>query len=69
MTSENREATLSLEGVDPLPLFGQADSNLRALEERFGVEVASRGESLRIAGAADGGHRVPFFIYCIFIVL
>lgn len=54
MAEDKHEVTLSLEGIDPLPLFGQADSNLRALEQRFGVELSSRGGLLRIAGPGQG---------------
>src|SRR5690606_8882912 len=54
MAADKQETTLSLEGIDPLPLFGQADSNLRALEQRFGVELSSRGGVLRIVGSSEG---------------
>lgn len=54
MPAGKHEVTLSLEGIDPLPLFGQADSNLRALEQRFGVELSSRGGLLRIVGPREG---------------
>jgi phosphate starvation-inducible PhoH-like protein len=54
MAADKHETTLSLEGIDPLPLFGQADSNLRALEQRFGVELSSRGGVLRIVGSSEG---------------
>jgi phosphate starvation-inducible PhoH-like protein len=54
MAADKHETTLSLEGIDPLPLFGQADSNLRALEQRFGVELSSRGGILRIVGSREG---------------
>ncbi|MCA9726454.1 MAG: PhoH family protein [Candidatus Eisenbacteria bacterium] len=51
--TDKHEATLSLEGIDPLPLFGQADGNLRAVEQRFGVDLFSRGGTLKISGAPD----------------
>jgi phosphate starvation-inducible PhoH-like protein len=41
---------LSLKGIDPLVLFGQNDTNLKALERHFGVRTHSRGSSLVVHG-------------------
>ena len=48
--------TLSLEFDDGqllIPLFGQFDQNLIALENRLGVYIAARGNRLTIEGRAD----------------
>ncbi|MBK8229954.1 MAG: PhoH family protein [Candidatus Eisenbacteria bacterium] len=47
------QETLSIDGIDALPLLGQSDANLRALEQRFNVILAARGERLMIKGEAD----------------
>jgi len=44
---------VDLEGVDVLPLFGQADANLRSVERRLGVSLSLRGHSLHISGPED----------------
>jgi phosphate starvation-inducible PhoH-like protein len=49
---EESQQSLSLEGCEPLHLFGQADSNLRALERRFGVGTFMRNGSLHVRGEA-----------------
>lgn len=54
MNPRETQTTLSLSGVDLLPVFGQADANLRAIERRFGVELRSRGANLAILGPAVG---------------
>jgi phosphate starvation-inducible protein PhoH and related proteins len=44
---------IDLEGLDFLPLFGQADANLRAVERRFHVQLALRGSTLSVSGPED----------------
>jgi phosphate starvation-inducible protein PhoH and related proteins len=48
--AEEFQQTLSLEGLDPLHLLGQADSNLRAIENRFGVAAVLRNGGLTVRG-------------------
>ncbi|MDE2998637.1 MAG: PhoH family protein [Gemmatimonadota bacterium] len=43
---------LSIQGVDPLTLYGHNDVNLLALEARYGVHVTARGETVTITGPA-----------------
>lgn len=43
---------LSIQGVDPLTLYGHNDVNLLALEARYGVHVTARGETVTISGPA-----------------
>ena len=43
---------LSIQGVDPLTLYGHNDVNLLALEARYGVDVTARGETITITGPA-----------------
>jgi phosphate starvation-inducible protein PhoH and related proteins len=50
--TEEAQQSLSLEGCEPLHLFGQADANLRALERRFGVSTFMRSGSLHVRGEA-----------------
>jgi phosphate starvation-inducible PhoH-like protein len=50
MTPPPRQVTLSLEGLDLLPLFGEADGNLRAIEQRYGVTLSARNGHLVISG-------------------
>ncbi|MFN8548839.1 MAG: PhoH family protein [Candidatus Eisenbacteria bacterium] len=47
------QETLSIEGIDALPLLGQGDGNLRALEQRFNVILAARGGRLMVKGSAE----------------
>jgi len=49
---EEAQQSLSLEGCEPLHLFGQADANLRAVERRFGVNTFMRSGSLHVRGEA-----------------
>ena len=44
--------SLSLEGIDPLILFGQNDAHLRALDRHFGVRSHSRGGRINVSGEA-----------------
>jgi phosphate starvation-inducible PhoH-like protein len=48
--AEETQRSLSLDGIDLLHLFGQADSNLRAIEQRFRVSTVLRNGSLSIRG-------------------
>jgi phosphate starvation-inducible protein PhoH and related proteins len=45
--------SIDLEGVDFLPLFGQADENLRAVERRFSVQLTVRGSAMTVSGGED----------------
>ncbi len=49
--AEESQQVLSLEGLDPLHLLGQADANLRAVENRFGVSTVLRNGTLSVRGA------------------
>jgi phosphate starvation-inducible protein PhoH and related proteins len=50
--AEESQQTLSLEGLDPLHLLGQADANLRSIENRFGVTTVLRNGTLVVRGEA-----------------
>ena len=50
MTSADHRAIVSIDGIDPLPLFGQADGNLRAIENQFNVRISSRNGELQVQG-------------------
>lgn len=41
---------VSIQGVDPLELYGHSDANLIALEGRYGVRLTARGDTLRVDG-------------------
>ncbi len=43
---------LTIQGVDPLTLYGHNDVNLLALEARYGVHLTARGETVTITGPA-----------------
>lgn len=61
MSSDPYQVSVSLLDVDVLPLFGQADANLRAIEATFAVDLASRNGSLQVSGeksAVEGASRV-----------
>jgi len=49
-TSNNLSQQISIQGVDPLSLYGHNDVNLIALESRFGVKVTARGDTIRLDG-------------------
>jgi len=53
MSRSTYQATLSIEGLDPRPLFGQADGNLRAIEQRFDVSLRARSDNLVIDGEPE----------------
>lgn len=44
------QETIDLEELDALSLLGQADGNLRAVEQRFGVAVGLRGDRIHVRG-------------------
>ena len=44
---------ISIRGVDPLSLYGHNDSNLIAIENRYGVRVTARGDTIRVDGLAS----------------
>ncbi len=50
MSLSEHRVVLPLEGIDPLPLFGQADSNLRAIEDHWDVRISSRRGELSVQG-------------------
>ncbi len=50
MNEPSIQETLDLEELDALSLLGQADGNLRAVEQRFGVTVGLRGERIHVRG-------------------
>ena len=41
---------LSIQGVDPLSLYGHNDANLLALEDRYGVRLTARGDHVSVIG-------------------
>jgi phosphate starvation-inducible PhoH-like protein len=45
--------SIDLAELDVLPLFGQADENLRAVERRFGVQLIVRGNVLTVSGSLE----------------
>ncbi len=49
MTEETQQS-FSLEGLEPLDLFGQADENLRAIESHLGVRLVMRNTALHVRG-------------------
>ncbi len=44
---------LSAKGIDPLALYGQFDSRLRAIENEFDAKITARGEEVVITGKAE----------------
>ncbi len=44
---------LSAKGIDPLALYGQYDSRLRAIESEFDAKITARGEEVVITGKAE----------------
>lgn len=50
MMSAGHRAVVPIDGIDPLPLFGQADGNLRAVEDQFGVRISSRNGEIQVQG-------------------
>ena len=56
MSPSSLTESIDLEGLDVLPLFGQADGNLREVERRFGVQIAVRGSLLSVNGAEGPVH-------------
>ncbi len=42
---------ISIEGIDPLQLFGTHDTNLLILEKRLGVRLIPRGENIKVEGS------------------
>ncbi len=53
MSSSAAQETIPIAGIDLLPVFGHADRNLRAVEDRFGVAVSARGDRLVVRGQAQ----------------
>ncbi len=43
----------SAKGIDPLALYGQYDSRLRAIENEFDAKITARGEEVVITGKAE----------------
>lgn len=41
---------LSFKGIDPIALFGQHDSRLRAIEDEFEAKIVARGEEIIVTG-------------------
>lgn len=50
METNTLDQKLSIEGVDPLSIYGHNDANLVALEDRYGVRLTARGDQLNIQG-------------------
>lgn len=50
MTEPSVQETIDLEELDALSLLGEADGNLRAVEQRFGVLVGLRGDRISVRG-------------------
>jgi phosphate starvation-inducible PhoH-like protein len=48
--TDRRTETIDLETIDPLSLFGERDSHLRWIEQRYDVEATLRGKTLAVAG-------------------
>ena len=44
---------LSAKGIDPLALYGQYDSRIRAIENEFDAKITARGEEVVITGKAE----------------
>ncbi|RST73858.1 PhoH family protein [Siminovitchia acidinfaciens] len=54
MTDEFITKKIQLDNDDEAPiLFGNGDSNLKTLENEFGVKIVTRGEALSVAGPAE----------------
>jgi phosphate starvation-inducible PhoH-like protein len=50
---KTKKRVLSMSGVDPLKLFGQRESHLNILEERFPGKVVVRGDEIILKGGED----------------
>lgn len=50
MSAGEHRAVVAIAGIDPLPLFGPGDENLRAVEDQFVVRISSRNGELLIQG-------------------
>lgn len=49
---------LSSQGIDPLALFGQNDSRLKALENEFDAKIVVRGENIVVTGPEEEVHQI-----------
>lgn len=56
--SRKTSAKISLEGIDPLFIYGHHDSNLSKVEQRFGVKVIARGQQIAFEGEGKDVERV-----------
>ena len=53
---------ISIQGADPLSLFGHNDANLISLEARFGVRLTARGDTIRVDGPSGSVKAVSALI-------
>jgi phosphate starvation-inducible PhoH-like protein len=44
---------ISLKDIDPIHLFGEKDSNLKILQERYNAKIVARGNDIIITGEED----------------
>jgi phosphate starvation-inducible protein PhoH and related proteins len=53
MNKDKQTVTVDLEAVDTVSLFGERDSHLRWIEQKYDVEATLRGSQLAVAGEAE----------------
>lgn len=53
---------ISSQGIDPLSLFGQNDSRLRAIESEFEAKIVVRGEDVVITGPEDEVRQITLLL-------
>tara|TARA_Y100000588_G_scaffold393423_2_gene509360 strand:+ start:5916 stop:6995 length:1080 start_codon:yes stop_codon:yes gene_type:complete len=53
---------ISIQGADPLSLFGHNDANLISLEARYGVRLTARGDTIRVDGPSGSVKAVSALI-------
>ncbi|MCB0645397.1 MAG: PhoH family protein [Saprospiraceae bacterium] len=59
MTEKLKEENISLEGLDPLLLFGENDAKLKVIKKTFpDVKITSRGTNLKIVGLEEAVDQV-----------
>ena len=51
------ERTMQLDSQIILPVFGQFDSNIKAIEKNCGVQIVNRGDDIKIVGEEREVHR------------
>ena len=53
MKKDKQTVTVNLDKVDTVSLFGERDSHLRWIEQKYDVEATLRGSQLAVAGEAE----------------